>query len=101
MDTCVLFLLLLLSTRPVSATLSCNFPAVFNFGDSNSDTGGLAAAFGQFSSPNGETFFHRPAGRVSDGRLLIDFIGMQSYYLRQVKVPNSKTTCCELTPLYM
>ncbi|XP_076927925.1 GDSL esterase/lipase At3g26430-like [Bidens hawaiensis] len=74
MDTCVLFLLLLLSSKPVSATFSCYFPAVFNFGDSNSDTGGLAAAFGQFSSPNGETFFHRPAGRVSDGRLLIDFM---------------------------
>ncbi|KAI3720354.1 hypothetical protein L6452_21270 [Arctium lappa] len=52
----------------------CHFPAIFNFGDSNSDTGGLSAAFGQPPPPNGDTFFHRPAGRYSDGRLLIDFI---------------------------
>ncbi|XP_024990979.1 GDSL esterase/lipase At3g26430-like [Cynara cardunculus var. scolymus] len=52
----------------------CNFPAIFNFGDSNSDTGGLSAMFGQAPPPNGETFFHSPAGRYCDGRLLIDFI---------------------------
>ncbi|CAA0814102.1 GDSL esterase/lipase [Striga hermonthica] len=52
----------------------CDFPAIFNFGDSNSDTGGLSAAFGQAPSPNGESFFHGPAGRYSDGRLVIDFI---------------------------
>ncbi|CAN1333946.1 GDSL esterase/lipase At3g26430 [Linum perenne] len=55
--------------------LPCDFPAIFNFGDSNSDTGGLSAAFGQAGSPAGETFFHHPAGRYSDGRLVIDFIG--------------------------
>ncbi|XP_024023935.1 GDSL esterase/lipase At3g26430 [Morus notabilis] len=53
---------------------SCRFPAIFNFGDSNSDTGGLSAAFGQAPSPNGETYFHTPSGRFSDGRLVIDFI---------------------------
>ncbi|KAL6569155.1 hypothetical protein OROHE_003436 [Orobanche hederae] len=52
----------------------CDFPAVFNFGDSNSDTGGLSAAFGQAPSPNGESFFRGPAGRYSDGRLVVDFI---------------------------
>ncbi|CAI9093040.1 OLC1v1028441C1 [Oldenlandia corymbosa var. corymbosa] len=52
----------------------CTFPAIFNFGDSNSDTGGLAAIYGQPSSPYGETFFHRPSGRFSDGRLMIDFM---------------------------
>ncbi|KAL8550580.1 hypothetical protein ACS0TY_009128 [Phlomoides rotata] len=53
---------------------NCNFPAIFNLGDSNSDTGGLAAAFGQLPPPFGETFFHAPAGRYSDGRLMIDFM---------------------------
>ncbi|KAF9677866.1 hypothetical protein SADUNF_Sadunf08G0152300 [Salix dunnii] len=57
-----------------TAASSCDFPAIFNFGDSNSDTGGLSAAFGQAPSPNGETYFHHPAGRYSDGRLVIDFI---------------------------
>lgn len=52
----------------------CDFPAIYNFGDSNSDTGGGSAAFYPMAPPCGETFFHRPAGRGCDGRLLIDFI---------------------------
>ncbi|XP_059657826.1 GDSL esterase/lipase At3g26430-like isoform X1 [Cornus florida] len=57
------------------ANKPCDFPAIFNFGDSNSDTGGLSAAFGQVPPPYGESYFHRPAGRYSDGRLIVDFIG--------------------------
>ncbi|KAK4727018.1 hypothetical protein R3W88_031935 [Solanum pinnatisectum] len=53
---------------------SCDFPAIYNFGDSNSDTGGIAAAFYPMAAPCGESYFHRPAGRGSDGRLIIDFI---------------------------
>ena len=53
----------------------CDFPAIFNFGDSNSDTGTMSAAFYPAILPYGETFFHEPAGRASDGRLIIDFIG--------------------------
>lgn len=56
----------------------CDFPAIFNFGDSNSDTGCMAAAFYPMASPCGQTFFHEPAGRASDGRLIIDFIGKYS-----------------------
>lgn len=52
----------------------CSFPAVFNFGDSNSDTGGRSAAIGEITLPNGETFFGRAAGRACDGRLILDFI---------------------------
>ncbi|GMN42621.1 hypothetical protein TIFTF001_011830 [Ficus carica] len=52
----------------------CNFPAIYNFGDSNSDTGGISAAFYPTISPCGETFFHRPVGRGCDGRLMIDLI---------------------------
>ena len=33
--------------NPVFGVPPCEFPAIFNFGDSNSDTGGLSAAFGQ------------------------------------------------------
>ncbi|KAG0499855.1 hypothetical protein HPP92_004546 [Vanilla planifolia] len=57
-----------------STTAPCNFPAIFNFGASSSDTGGLSAAFLQVKPPYGETFFGKPAGRYSDGRLIIDFI---------------------------
>eukprot|EP00257_Ricinus_communis_P010302 XP_002530043.2 GDSL esterase/lipase At3g26430 [Ricinus communis] len=71
-----LFALLMMSCSPSSvvATSSCHFPAIFNFGDSNSDTGGLSAAFGQAPPPHGESYFHHPAGRYCDGRLIIDFI---------------------------
>ncbi|XP_021901141.1 alpha-L-fucosidase 3-like [Carica papaya] len=63
------------ASRPrKSGAAPCDFPAIFNFGDSNSDTGGLSAAFGQAGPPSGETFFGHPAGRYSDGRLVIDFI---------------------------
>ncbi|XP_055829186.1 GDSL esterase/lipase At3g27950-like [Solanum dulcamara] len=52
----------------------CMFPAIYNFGDSNSDTGGKSAAFREVPPPNGQTFFGRPFGRVCDGRLIIDLI---------------------------
>ncbi|XP_062105616.1 GDSL esterase/lipase At5g14450-like [Humulus lupulus] len=52
----------------------CKYPAIFNFGDSNSDTGSMSAAFYPRPAPNGVTFFHSPAGRVGDGRLIVDFI---------------------------
>ncbi|KAL6896645.1 hypothetical protein ACP4OV_007217 [Aristida adscensionis] len=48
---------------------------VFNFGDSNSDTGELAAGTGfRLHRPVGRRFFGRPAGRFCDGRLYIDFL---------------------------
>ncbi|XP_043709155.1 GDSL esterase/lipase At4g01130 [Telopea speciosissima] len=50
------------------------FSAIFNFGDSNSDTGGFWAAFPAQSGPFGMTYFKKPAGRASDGRLIIDFL---------------------------
>ncbi|KAL8495021.1 hypothetical protein ACS0TY_019247 [Phlomoides rotata] len=52
----------------------CEFKAVFNFGDSNSDTGGYYAAFPALHPPYGITYFKQPAGRASDGRLIIDFL---------------------------
>ncbi|XP_059445358.1 GDSL esterase/lipase At5g14450-like [Corylus avellana] len=52
----------------------CDFPAIFNFGDSNSDTGGQSAAFHRLLSPNGDTFFGKPSGRYCDGLILVDFI---------------------------
>ncbi|XP_065847420.1 esterase-like [Euphorbia lathyris] len=53
---------------------SYEFPAIFSFGDSNSDTGSMQAAFVRLNPPYGDTYFHKPAGRYSDGRLIVDFI---------------------------
>ncbi|MCH1923084.1 SGNH/GDSL hydrolase family protein, partial [Shewanella sp. A3A] len=48
---------------------------VFNFGDSNSDTGGVAAVMGiHIAAPEGRAYFHHPTGRLSDGRVILDFI---------------------------
>lgn len=58
-----------------STSRKCRFPAVYNFGDSNSDTGGASAALLEVTAPNGETFFRYPSGRRCDGRLIIDFVG--------------------------
>eukprot|EP00262_Sarcandra_glabra_P012605 TRINITY_DN3281_c0_g1_i1.p1 TRINITY_DN3281_c0_g1~~TRINITY_DN3281_c0_g1_i1.p1 ORF type:complete len:383 (+),score=47.94 TRINITY_DN3281_c0_g1_i1:57-1205(+) len=71
----LLFSLPLLITLYISTVvLGCDFQAIFNFGDSNSDTGGLSATFVPVPPPNGQTFFRSPAGRNCDGRLLIDFM---------------------------
>ncbi|WOH05062.1 hypothetical protein DCAR_0624474 [Daucus carota subsp. sativus] len=72
-----LFILLALSASVVATgkgSKPCVFPAIYNFGDSNSDTGGISAAFMPVPAPNGQDFFHKPAGRVGDGRLIVDFI---------------------------
>jgi hypothetical protein len=58
-----------------------HYDRVFSFGDSLIDTGNSAilpaTAGGPFTNPPyGETYFKRPSGRASDGRLVIDFIGI-------------------------
>ncbi|XP_022966841.1 GDSL esterase/lipase At3g26430-like [Cucurbita maxima] len=72
----LMFAVLVLSLTPCSvlARKPCNFPAIFNFGDSNSDTGGLSALLWQAPPPNGMSYFHAPAGRYCDGRLIVDFM---------------------------
>ncbi|KAL4019573.1 hypothetical protein IC575_018325 [Cucumis melo] len=58
------------------------YTSIFNFGDSLSDTGNLYYTCSFPNPPNvcffpyGETFFHRPTGRFSDGRLVLDFLAM-------------------------
>ncbi|KAK6804911.1 hypothetical protein AABB24_022577 [Solanum stoloniferum] len=74
--TCVLHILVLFFIcLPLANTIDFNYPAVFNFGDSNSDTGGLVAGVGdRLEPPNGQTYFKNPSGRFCDGRLIIDFL---------------------------
>lgn len=50
-------------------------PVVFAFGDSNTDTGGVAAGLGYyFPLPEGRAFFRQSTGRLCDGRLVIDYL---------------------------
>ncbi|KAH1193095.1 GDSL esterase/lipase [Glycine max] len=52
------------------------YEAIFNFGDSISDTGNAATYHPKMpsNSPYGSTYFKHPSGRKSNGRLIIDFI---------------------------
>ncbi|XP_020236517.1 esterase-like [Cajanus cajan] len=75
-----LVLLVLSVATTVTAAEHCDFPAIFNLGASNSDTGGLAASLLAVPPPYGETYFHTPVGRFSDGRIILDFIA-QSFGL--------------------
>nr|GMD87720.1 GDSL esterase/lipase At1g28590-like [Ipomoea batatas] len=78
----VICMLMLLFASGVQAS-GC-YESIISFGDSLADTGNLLHLLrsnGHFVSsaaafPYGETFFHRPTGRYSDGRLIIDFIAM-------------------------
>ncbi|CAL5397372.1 unnamed protein product [Camellia sinensis] len=77
-----------------------NFPAVFNFGDSNSDTGGLVAGMAEpLEPPNGQIYFKKPSGRFCDGRLIIDFLmdamdlPFLNSYLDSIGLPNFKKGC--------
>ncbi|KAL0312739.1 UNVERIFIED_CONTAM: GDSL esterase/lipase, partial [Sesamum radiatum] len=72
----VLGLLAFLASLPFVVPLcNKNRPVIFNFGDSNSDTGGLSAGLGtRLGYPYRRTFFKRPTGRATDGRLVIDFL---------------------------
>lgn len=60
------------------------YTSIIGFGDSLFDTGNLKQLnpqLGFFYPPYGETFFHKPTGRASNGRLIIDFIGNPSLHL--------------------
>lgn len=76
----VIFTLVLLCLVGSSHT-KCDFKAIFNFGDSNSDTGGFWAAFPAQSSPFGMTYFKKPTGRATDGRLIVDFLGNRTNFI--------------------
>jgi hypothetical protein len=74
------------SDNDVTHTASHWCPNVFyNFGDSLSDTGNIIRAIPTWAIavdlPYGESFFGKPTGRHSNGRLVIDFIRtIQNYF---------------------
>jgi phospholipase/lecithinase/hemolysin len=77
----VLFILPCLGTGYSSSGQS-RFTSIISFGDSYADTGNLIRWADPVlpplpisNPPYGETFFGHPTGRISDGRLVLDFIG--------------------------
>ncbi|CAA3029831.1 GDSL esterase/lipase At1g54790-like isoform X2 [Olea europaea var. sylvestris] len=96
----ILVLFLLLICLPLSNSIDFNYPAVFNFGDSNSDTGNLVAGMAeQLDPPNGQIYFQKPSGRFCDGRLIIDFLmdamdlPFLNAYLEAIGTPSFRKGC--------
>ncbi|PKI74094.1 hypothetical protein CRG98_005572 [Punica granatum] len=84
----------------LTSSTDFNFQAVFNFGDSNSDTGDLAAGLGfRLDLPNGQTYFKTPTGRFCDGRLIVDFLmdamdlPFLNAYLDSMGAPSFRKGC--------
>jgi len=78
--TLQLLLLVITASLPLFTAACSSYSSIFSFGDSIADTGNLYLSSQPpsdhcFFPPYGETYFHRPSGRCSDGRLIIDFIG--------------------------
>lgn len=83
--TLLLFVAISHTLPPLAGSfpISNIFPAVFNFGDSNSDTGELSSGLGFLPQPSYEkTYFRSPtSGRFCNGRLIVDFLSNHSSFL--------------------
>lgn len=81
-------LFVFISFFPSTLSIILKYPAIINFGDSNSDTGNLiSAGIESVYPPYGQTYFKLPSGRYCDGRLIVDFLCI--YKLLQMH-----TNCC-------
>ncbi|XP_039049891.1 acetylajmalan esterase-like [Hibiscus syriacus] len=80
---CSLFLLLLRRSPQCNAGIlkTCRFDAIYQLGDSTSDTGNLIREdpFSPCATlPYGETLFKNATGRCSNGLLIIDFLALSA-----------------------
>lgn len=80
---CILSVLLLASVEP-AISYRWRFDSIFSFGDTYTDTGNGRVVYAKNSVPDptaklpyGQTYFGRPTGRSTDGRLIIDFIAQK------------------------
>ncbi|CAL4959006.1 unnamed protein product [Urochloa decumbens] len=77
-----LVVLLAVAAGSSPAAAAREYAAVFNFGDSLTDTGnlcvdGIPDYLATARLPYGMTYFGYPTGRVSDGRVVVDFIAQE------------------------
>jgi hypothetical protein len=96
---CILPVLLLACVEPAISSLR-RYDSIFSFGDSFADTGNDIVVFAENSlttpaaePPYGMTFFGRPTGRNSNGRLIIDFIGTYSQVIKLVLYSSVHCIC--------
>ncbi|XP_023545469.1 GDSL esterase/lipase At1g54790-like [Cucurbita pepo subsp. pepo] len=96
-----LFLAMCSTIFRIGSSAVFDYPAVFNFGDSNSDTGDLVAGKGfSLSLPYGQNYFKTPStGRFCNGRLIVDFLmdamdmPYLNPYLDSVGAPSFRKGC--------
>ncbi|EEC70166.1 hypothetical protein OsI_00887 [Oryza sativa Indica Group] len=91
----VLLLLAVVARRASSQS----YNAIYNFGDSITDTGNLCTGgcpswltTGQ--PPYGNTFFGRPTGRCTNGRVIIDFLGTHDAF--SPRIDSAQNFHCKL-----
>ncbi|XP_022150739.1 GDSL esterase/lipase At1g54790-like [Momordica charantia] len=96
----IFFFFFFLLCVPIARSSHSSPAAVFNFGDSNSDTGCLVdAGIETVHPPYGYLFFGKPSGRYCDGRLVIDFLmdamamPFLTPYLDSIGLPNFRKGC--------
>ncbi|RYQ90604.1 hypothetical protein Ahy_B09g096650 isoform D [Arachis hypogaea] len=81
----------------VANSSDLSYPAVFNFGDSNSDTGDLAAGLGfQLIQPYGQSYFNASStGRFCWLIIVVDAMHMPflNAYMDSIGLPNFQKGC--------
>lgn len=76
----LLVIILAFHSSPSAAKRKCGITSVYQFGDSLADAGNairipdVSLILSTGKLPYGETFFNKPTGRASDGRIINDFI---------------------------